>query len=260
MSTWRIRRTGPLTVVLSLAAALAFGSRAGAAEITLLCSNGMQAVVEALLPQFEKATGHRVAVRFDLAANIRRQVAAGERFDVAIATPAVIDELAKEGLVASTSRTSLARVGLAIMIRQGGRRPDIGTVEAFRRALLDATSIVYAREGASGVAFAAIVETLGIAAPVKAKTLLAESGAAVAEAVTAGRAEFGVLPVSEILPVQGAEVLAPFPAGAQTYISMVGGISARAPQREAADALLRFLAAAPADAVVAKYGMERIPR
>ena len=229
-----------------------------AAQITLLCSNGMQAVVAALLPKFEAASGHRVVVKYDLAANIRRQVEAGETFDVAIATPPVIDALITQGQIAADSRTSLAQVGLAIMIRRGAARPDVSTVDAFRRALLEATSVAYAREGASGVAGAALVQKLGIAEPVKAKSQLTESGEAVGVAVTSGKAQFGVLPVSEILPVTGADVLAPFPAGAQSYIQMVGGISARAPQRAAAQALVAFLAAPAADAVVKQFGMERV--
>jgi molybdate transport system substrate-binding protein len=247
-----------LAVVFGLVLAVTAPTRADAAQITLFCSVGIKPVVEALLPQFEKASGHHVTATYDLAANLKRQIEAGAAFDVAIITGAMIDDLIKQGRVAADSRTNVAQVGLAIMIRKGAARADISTVDAFRRALLDASSIAYAREGASGVAFAALVQRLGIAEQLKAKSQLTESGDAVGAAVTSGKAQFGVLPVSEILPVAGAEVLAPFPAGAQSYIVMVAGINAAAPQRAAASALIKFLTAPAVDAVVKQRGMERV--
>jgi molybdate transport system substrate-binding protein len=255
-----MNRRSLMALALAGILSLAHPVRVDAARITLLCSNGIKAVVDALMPKFEAATGHTVTVKYDLAANIRRQVEAGDAFDLVIATPAVIDDLIKQGKLASETRTNLARVGLAIIVRQGRPRDNIRTVDAFTRALLDAKSIAYAREGASGVAFAATVQRLGIAEQVHKKSLLTESGEAVGEAVTSGKVEFGVLPVSEILPVKGAEVLARFPADIQTYIVMVGGVNARAPQRAVGEELIRFLAAPTADEVLKQYGMERVPR
>ncbi len=230
---------------------------AGAAEITVLCSNGLKAVAEELAPQFERATGHTVAVRFDLAAVLKREIEAGARFDVAILTPAAIDDLIKQGHLAAASRTAIARSGLGIAIRTGGRRHDISTVDAFTRALGDARSIAFAREGASGVAFAALLEKLGLAETLRPKLQLTGGADEVGQRVAGGTAELGVLPVSEILPIRGAELLGRFPAGIQSYIEMVGGVSARAGQPDAARALLRFLTAPAALPVVTAKGMER---
>ena len=123
--------------------------------------------------------------------------------------------------------------------------------------LLGAKSIAYAKEGVSGVAFAALVERLGIANDLKAKSKLTVTGEEVSQAVVRGEAELGVLPVSEILPVRGEEVLGAFPADAQTYIVMVAGVGAGAKDRDAASDLIRFLAAPAALPVIKAKGMER---
>ena len=136
---------------------------AGDAEITVLCSNGLKAVAEDLIPQFERATKHKVIVRYGLAAALKQQIERGDPFDVAFVTPGVMDDLVKQTRIAADSRATIARSGLAIAIRSGARKPDIRTVDAFKRALLDAKGIAYAKEGASGVAFAALIERLGIA-------------------------------------------------------------------------------------------------
>ena len=214
-------------VMIGLAGMMTSVKAADATAITVLCSNGLKAVAEDLLPQFERATKHKVMVRYGLAATLKQQIERGEAFDVAFVTPAAMDDLVKGTKIAADTRTTIARSGLAMAIRAGARKPDIGTVDAFKRALLDAKGIAYAKEGASGVAFAALIARLGIADALKAKSKLTATGEEVGEAVVKGEVEFGVLPVSEILPIKGAEMLAPFPADVQSYIVMVGGASAR---------------------------------
>jgi molybdate transport system substrate-binding protein len=233
---------------------------ASAAEIKVLCSNGIKAVVEELVPQFERATKHKVVVTYGLAAVLKRQIDAGERFDVAILTPQAIDDAIKGGKIAADTRTTIARVGLAIAIRSGARKTDISTTEAFKRALLNAKSIAYAREGASGVAFTALVERLGITGALKSKSKATATAEEVGESVVRGESEFGVLPVSEILPVKGVEVLAPFPADVQSYIVMVAAVSSGAKETAAATELIRFLTSAPALPVIKAKGMERQER
>src|SRR5438132_9943319 len=119
--------------------------------------------MEELVSKFERATHHKVVVNYGLAAALGRQIEAGGLFDLAILTPAVIDDLIKERKIAADSRTTIARSGLAIVIRAGAPKPDIATIDAFKRSLLGAKSIAYAKEGASGVAFAALIRRLGIA-------------------------------------------------------------------------------------------------
>jgi molybdate transport system substrate-binding protein len=228
------------------------------AEIKVLCSNGFKAVMEELTTEFEQATKHKVAVHYGLAAALERQVEAGESFDLAVLTSTATDDLIKEGKIAAASRTPLARTGLAIAIRAGAKKPDISTVEAFKRSLLGARSIAYAKEGASGVAFAALIGRLGIADELKAKSQLTATGEEVGQMVVRGEAEFGVLPVSEILPVRGAELLGTFPRGIESCVVMVAGVSSKATEGHAAADLIGFLKAPAALPVIKAKGMERV--
>lgn len=228
------------------------------AEITVLCSNGLKAVIEDLAPSYEKASKEKVTVKFDLAANIKRRIEGGEAFDVAIVTPAVADDLIKQGKIAAASRTTIARSNLAVAIKAGARKADIGTADGFKRALLSAKSVAFAREGASGVGFMEAVRKLGIADQVK--QMPTASGEAVGEAVVNGTADLGILPLSEILPIKGAEVLGEFPAEVASFVVMVGGVNASTAQAKASKGLIDFLIAPAALPVVKAKGMERVAK
>jgi len=252
-----MNRSLSVAVGLALVAVFAQPRFAAAAEITVLCSNGLKAVVEELVPQFERATKNKVIVTYGLAASLKQRIEGGEPFDVAFVTPAVMDDLVAHGKVAGDTRTTIAKSGLAIAVRAGAAKKDVATVEAFKRALLDAKGIAYAREGASGVAFAALIQRLGIADALKAKSKLTATGEEVGEAVVKGESEFGILPLSEILPVKGAQVLGNFPADVQSFIVMVGGVSGASKQATAARALIAFITAPAALPVIKAKGMER---
>jgi molybdate transport system substrate-binding protein len=230
---------------------------ATAAEITVLCSNGLKAVMEALVPEFERTSGHTVRVTYELAARIAQQIDKGALFDVAVMTPPLVDEAVKRGQIAAGSRTIVARSPLGIFVRAGARKAEIGNVDALKRALTEATSLTYAKEGASGVYFAALLQKLALAEAVRSKTTLAGSGEEVGELVASGKVELGVLPLSEILPVRGAQLLALLPADVQSYIVMVAGVSTKSAQAAAAKALVDFLTAASNDPTVKRLGMER---
>jgi len=232
---------------------------ADAAEIRVLCSNGLKAVMEELAPQFERATGHKVVVRYGLAAGFKQQIEGGEPFDLAVLTPPLIDDLIKQGKMAGDSRAVIARTGLGIMIRAGARKPDVRTTEAFKRALVESKSIAFAKEGASGVAFTALIERLGMADALKPKLKPTSTGEEVNDLVVRGGAEFGVLPLSEILAVRGAELGGMFPADVQTYIVMASAVSSGAKQGAAARDLIKFLMAPAALSTIKAKGMERNP-
>ena len=244
-------------VAFALAIILGQPARASAADIQVLCSNGFKAVFEELAPQFERASGHKVVARFGLAANFKQQIDAGESFDLAILTPALVDDLIKSKKMAADARTVIARTGLGIMIKTGARKPDVRTSDSFKKALLDSQSIAYAREGASGVAFAAIIEKLGIAETLKTKLKPTATGEEVNNLVVSGGAQYGILPLSEILAVKGAELGGMFPSDVQTYITMATSVSANAKQAAAARDLIKFLMTPAATTVVKAKGMER---
>jgi molybdate transport system substrate-binding protein len=231
---------------------------ASAQEIRVLSSVGIKTVVEDLVPRFEKATKHTVTAVFDLASAHKTKIEGGAPFDVAILTPPLMDDLIAKGLVSPASKSSLARVGLGLMIKAGTPKPDVSSTDTFKRTLLDAKSITYATAGASGVAFLAIIEKLGIAPQIKAKARPAASGEEINANITSGASDLAVLPVSEILPVKGAELGGLFPAEVQTYVVMAAGVSAKAQGNGAKD-FVAFLMSPANDAVVKERGMERLP-
>ncbi|HJR71019.1 MAG TPA: substrate-binding domain-containing protein [Gammaproteobacteria bacterium] len=250
-------RRQPFAMLSAAAALLAAPAAVSAEEILVLSSVGIKTVVEELEPSFEKVSAHDVAAAFGLASALKTRIEGGERFDVAILTPVLLDELISKGLVAADSRTVVARVGLGLMIKAGAQKPEVGTVDDFKRTLLAARSVTYASSGASGVAFLKILDDLGIAAEVKAKAKPAASGDEVNANVLGGASDLAVLPVSEILPVAGAELGALFPEPVQTYVSMAAGVSVAARSRAPND-FVAFLAAPSNDDIVRAKGMERV--
>jgi molybdate transport system substrate-binding protein len=240
-------------IALAFPVLLVQASTAQAAEIKVLCSTALKTVMQELVPQFEKATGHKVVVEYGVSAGMQRRVEAGEAFDAIFLTVKQLDALIQGGKIASGTRTPIARSGMGIAIHAGAARPDIATVDALKRTLLAAKSIAYAREGAAGVYLIALAKRLGIAEQLKLKGM--DSGEAVAEAVSGGTAELGILPVSEILPVKGAALLGEFPKDVQEYAISVGGVSASAKQAGAAKELITFLTAPAAVPVIKRKGM-----
>lgn len=246
-------------VVTSVAAVLmlTLASAANGAEIKVLCSNGIKAVVDELVPQFERKTGHKVVLTFEPSTQIQKRIEAGEAFDLTVMTTALVDQEIKAGKLAADSRTVIAKSGLGLSIRAGSKKPDVKTVESFTQALLSAKSITYATQGASAAPFEALVAKLGIAGQVKPKYQLRETGSQVGEAVASGAVEIGVAPVSEILPVKGVELVGPFPAGAQSYVVMTAGLNVSAKEKGAAKSLIDFLMAPANAGVIEAKGMER---
>jgi molybdate transport system substrate-binding protein len=241
-----------------LAAVLAMLTPLVAADegtLTVLCSNGIKAAVEELAPRFERESHTKIAITYDLAANLKRRIEGGAAFDVAILTPAAIDDLIKQGKIAANGRTMIARSDLAVEMRAGARKPDLSTVDAFKNTLLNAKTIAYAKEGASGVLFQQTITKLGIAD--KIKGMPTATGEAVSAAVVNGIAEFGILPVSEILPVKGAEVAGTFPSDARMFIEMVGGVNATTSNATTARRFVEFLVGTQAAPVLKKTGMSR---
>jgi len=237
--------------------ALLFATSAGAADIRVLCTNGVKAVVEELIPRFEKDSGDKISIQFEPSTQLRKRVDAGEAFDVVIMTTTLIDEEIKGGKLAADSRTFLARSGLGVSIRSGAKKPNIATVNAFKSALLAADSITYATQGASAAPFEVLVAKLGITSALKPKYNLRPTAAEVGEAVASGTVELGIAPISEILPVRGVELVGPFPKDVQSYVEMTGAVSSSAKQAAEGRKLLAFLVA-PANLPVYKLkGMER---
>lgn len=233
---------------------LLHGTTVSADDIRVLSSIGIKAVVEDLAPKFEKATKHKVTTVFDLSGALKTKIEGGEPFDVVIITPVLVDDLIAKGKVGAASKTVVARVGLGLMIKAGGHKPDVSSVDAFKKTLLAAKSITYASAGASGVAFVATAKQLGIFDAIKTKP--AANGDEVNANILSGASDLAVLPISEILPVKGAELGGVFPTDAQTIVVMAAGINANATGSVAKE-FVSFLMAPANSAVVKAKGMER---
>src|SRR5213592_2758497 len=162
---------------LAATAAMLATTSVSAAEIKVLASNGVKEALNELAPAFERATGNKLVISFGLAAALKRQIEAGEAFDLAILSAAGLNDLAKQGKVDARARASIARSGVGIGIRKGARRPDIRTARALKRTLLAADSITWAKEGQSGIYFAGLLQRIGIAEQMKPKIVPASSGA-----------------------------------------------------------------------------------
>jgi molybdate transport system substrate-binding protein len=203
-------------------------------------------------PQFERTTGHNLNVYSGLPADYVRRANAGEPFDVLIS--GLVDSWIKDGKIIAETRTDIARSGIGVEVRAGARKPDISSVEAFKRALLDAKSIAYLRVG-SGIHVASVLERLGIAEAVKSKVTRPESDI-VSELVARGEVELGMVVITQILTTPGVDLVGPLPPEIQSYIVFTAGVSANSKVPGAAEDLIKFLNGPIATPVIKAQGME----
>jgi molybdate transport system substrate-binding protein len=226
-------------------------------EIRLVGAIAVRPAILALLPEFQAATGYTVTPRWELNPIVKRQLEAGDPFDLVVINPYLIDELVALGKVEAASTAFFGRIAMGVAARAGSRPLDLGSVAAFERALLNATSIAYANEGTSGGTFISLLERLGISGEVRPK-LVATSGGQTATAVARGEAELAVVPVSTILAAAPDVVLAGrFPSELQSYIEFAIGISTSARDAEAAGLLSKFLTSAATGEALSGKGLER---
>jgi molybdate transport system substrate-binding protein len=239
---------------LVFALLLVTGIRVHAAEITLFSTNAFKTVLDDLVPQFERSSGHKLTIRFGPTSELKAQIEKGETFDLAILTAAATDDLIKQGKLAAATRTDVARSGVGVAIRKGATKPDLSSVEAFKRALLQTSSITYTGAGFTGPNLRKLFERLGIADEMKAKTRIATGNAA--EAVSRGEAELGFTQASEILHVAGAELAGPLPPEVQIYTVFTAASATGAGDTAAGRAFVGFLTAPAAASVIRTKGME----
>lgn len=221
------------------------------ANIKVMSAGAVAAMVTELGEAFAKAKGHTLDLQFGTAGTLRERIAGGEKADLVILPDAVIADFDKSGLFVAGSIKDLGRTRTGVCIREGAPRPDISTVEAFKRALLDAKAVSYsdpAGGGSSGKVFAAQLQKLGIAEAVNRKAKLKNRGFLVAEAVVNGEADIGTTFISEILTVKGAVNLGPLPGeldNANTYTAAIMASSARQAEAKALLAALSEPASKP---------------
>ncbi len=229
---------------------------AGSTEIKVWTARALATVLAEVGPQFERATGHTVTVTSDLPPAFARRAAAGESFDLLISGSAAVDEFIKAGKVLAETRTDIARSGIGVEVRAGARKPDIGSVDAFKRALLEAKSIAYLNVG-SGLYLAGLFERLGIADAIAPKVTRPDTDR-VSEMVARGEVELGLVVITQILTTPGVDLVGPLPKEIQSYVTFTAGVSASAKRPDAARQLIAFLTGPTAVPVIRTQGMEAV--
>ncbi len=227
-------------------------------QIDVFTSNSMRAIFAELGPQFERETGHKIAVSYDPGKIMLRRIDAGESADVALLNDTAIDDLIAQGKILADSRRSLVRLGVGVGVRAGAARPRIDTVAAFKQMLLDAPSIAHTSEGASGMHFSVLIEQLGVAAEVKAKART-QPGGLVGELVTAGVAAIAIQQIPELLAVPGIDLVGPLPAELQKTSVTVGGVFTSSRRLAPARGLIDFLLTPAARKLFEARGFELEP-
>jgi molybdate transport system substrate-binding protein len=245
-------------VAVAAAVSLAGLAQAAAAEVKVLTAGAFKEVVVALVPDFEKQTGHKVTVDNGTTGQLTKRINGGEAFDVLVITPAVVDEMIAGGKLVAGSRVNLASVGVGVVVKEGAPKPDVSTVEAFKSALLAAKSVAYidpASGGSSGIYIDKLLDRLGIADQIRPKAKL-KNGGHVADLIVSGEAELGLHQISEIVPVKGAVLVGPLPKEIQNTTTYAAGISATAKDKSAADELIKYLSGPDAARVLKSKGMD----
>jgi molybdate transport system substrate-binding protein len=225
-------------------------------EIKVVSSPPLRSVIREIGPRFEAATGAKLVARIESVSRLKRRIDAGDEFDVAVLTPDLLDALVANGTIAGDARAAIARSALGVAVRAGERVPDVGCAEAFRRALLDARSVMYASGSAVIAHIEQVFERLGIAADIKAKTRWLPPTGHIGHAVADGAAELGLTHIPVILDSPGAQLAGPFPPALQHYVDLCAGVSASSPQPAHARALVRYLATPEAKAIMRANGLE----
>jgi molybdate transport system substrate-binding protein len=251
-----MKRNTMTTAVVGFALMLAANLSARAAEIRVIGSNALKTTLEQLAPAFERETGHKLVFTWGAAVPLKAEIEKGATFDLAVLNTAAIDDLVKQGKLVGATRAELANSGAGVAVRKGATKPDISTVEAFKRALLNAKSIAFVEQGGTGIYLKGLLQRLGIADALKDRIKLLPPEKPAAQAVANGEAEIGMTQISEILPYDGAQLVGPFPKEIQLITSFAAAISANSRQSEPARALIKFLTAPGAKPVFKARGLD----
>jgi molybdate transport system substrate-binding protein len=229
-------------------------ARASAAELQLLAGGGMTGPLLELAKQFETASGHKLVIRFGTTPELIKLATAGGPFDVGVVPREVLKDDAARARFAAGPTVDVARVGLGVAVRAGAPKPDIGTADALKQALLAARSVATIPASAAGAQVLRAFDRLGIAEAMKAKTKAEPGPAQVVEAVAKGEAELGVFLVN-VLTAPGLDVVGPFPAEVQQEIVFTAAPAATTAQGEAAKAFIAYLTSPSSAAVIKAKGM-----
>jgi molybdate transport system substrate-binding protein len=225
-----------------------------AAELKVLAGGSMTGPLNELGPQFERASGHKLTIHFDSTPNLIK-LATSTPFDLGVVPVDVFKNAEAKARFASGPTTDIARVGYGVIVRAGASKPDVGTPDALKKALLDAKSVTFLPASAAGAYVSSVFERLGIAEAMKTKTVPQTSTGEIAKAVAKGDAELGAFLIN-VLIAPGVELAGPFPAELQNDLVFTSAIAADTKEAEAAKAFIAYLKTPAAVAVIKAKGME----
>lgn len=212
------------------------------------------AFTRSILPEFEKASGLAIEMIWDPTTVLMKRIADGERADVVLLIDNSMDALVAEKIVEPESRVAVAQALVGVAAKAGAAHPDISTVEAFKTAMTSARAVAYSRGGASGIYFAELIQRLGIADAVNERAVTIPAGFT-AEKVVSGEAELAIQQVSELMSVEGVEVVGPLPEGAQKPTDFSAAIFAGAENRDGARLFLEALTSEAASKAYREGGL-----
>ena len=231
-----------------------------APELRVMLSGAFTEAYLQLVPDFERSAKYKVVTSFGASMggasdSIPVRLARGEPADVLIVAAGALDDLTREGKVVPGSRVDLVRSSIGMAVRAGARKPDISTVEALRRTLLEASSVAYSASASGVYVSTELFDRLGIAEQMRGKTRRIESER-VAAVVARGEAEIGFQQISELLPVAGIDYVGPLPTEVQRVTVFSAGISTTSRNVVGAKSLIEFLASPRAASAIIKSGLE----
>ena len=249
-------------VAIGVALSLWLAGAAQAAEVHVMISGGLSAAYNALVPEFEKATGNKVVTAYGPSMGttvnaIPMRLSRGEPADVLILVGYALDDLIKQGNAVAGSRVDLVNSKIGVAVKAGSPKPDISSVDSLKRALIAAKSVAYS-DSASGVYISTeMFEKLGIRDAMKDKAKKVPA-TPVAEIVARGEAEIGFQQISELKPVAGIDIVGPLPDDLQKVTVYSAGIAAASKEPEAGKALINFLTSPAARETIVNSGLEPI--
>jgi len=225
------------------------------ATIKVMTTRAIATVLNEIGTEFEKNAGHKLSITNDIAIRMVRRIQSGEAFDVLVASPEQIDTLIKQGKIIPRTKTILARSGIGVAVRADAEKPDISSIESFKKALLNAKSIAYLKEGQSGIYVDELISKLGLADTLRSKIVRPDTDI-VSELVAKGEVELGLVVITQIQTTPGVELVGPLPKEIQSYAVFVAGVSTNSKSPAASKELIRFLTGPQSVKVMKLQGMQ----
>jgi molybdate transport system substrate-binding protein len=240
--------------MLALTMALSPTVGAQAADLKVMAGGSMTASLQALGPQFEKATGHKLTMHFAATPDLIKEATSGTPFDLGVVPVDVMKDAGARTHFAPGPTIDIARVGYGVAVRAGAPKPDVSTPDELKQTLLKAQSITFIPESAAGAYVLRVFDRLGISEAMKAKTKPQTATGAIPLAVAKGDAELGVF-LTNVLVAPGVELAGPFPAELQNDLVFTAAVAADSKEAAAAKAFIDYLRTPEAAAVIKAKGL-----